>query len=211
MAGQSKNKAQYMEIAEKREQTQRKKEKGIVLWAEQLEESNNNAINKSAKQKKTIQANNDSVMRKIVKQLKAIEQEQADQLNKFGGAQARHNWSDVFSRRNGVYALLLEIIQRTRKKRLRLQIQSKVNKIIKRIQIIGIELSDKLRNIPHLGDSETAWKRYDAEIRGQLTKHQRSMHMRQRVRWRMNMRKLKKERDEQRKNNMRTENITIMH
>ena len=36
-------------------------------------------------------------MRNIVKELKTIEQEQADQLNKFGGSRTRHNWSDVFS------------------------------------------------------------------------------------------------------------------
>ena len=89
-----------------------------MVWAKQLEEANNNARTKSRQQRKALQKNNDSAMRKIVKELKAIEQEQADQLNKFGGAQARHNWSDIFSPRNGVYALLLEVTQRTRKKNL---------------------------------------------------------------------------------------------
>ena len=105
----------------------------------------------------------------------------------------------MFSRRNGVYALLLEIIQRTRKKKLRPQIRSIVTKIIKRIQIIGVELSETLSDIPRSGASEKTWKIYDAEIRRQLTKQQQSMHMRQRVRWRMNMKKFKKQRDEQRK------------
>ena len=35
MAGQSKNKTQFREIAEKREQNQNKKGKGIVIWAKQ--------------------------------------------------------------------------------------------------------------------------------------------------------------------------------
>ena len=150
MAGQAKNKKQYREIAERREREQKKKGKGIVIWTQQLREANKNARNKTSKQRKALQATNDRIMRKIVKELKAIEQEQADQLNKFGGARTRHNWSDVFSRRNGIYALLLEIIQRTRKKRLRPQIYSIVKKIIKRSQIIGVELGGTLSNIPQV-------------------------------------------------------------
>ena len=208
MAGQAKNKKQYREIAERREREQKKKGKGIIIWTQQLREANKNARNKTTKQRKTLQVTNDRIMRKIVKELKAIEQEQADQLNKFGGTRTRHNWSDVFSRRNGIYALLLEIIQRTRKKRLRPQIYSIVKKIIKRSQIIGMELGGTLSDIPQVDANEREWKKYDAEVRRHLTDQQRSMHMRQKVRWRMNMKKFKKHRDEQRKNNTKSDYTT---
>ena len=89
MAGQEKNKKEYREIAERREQEQRKRGKGIVIWAQQLRDANKDARNKTNKQKKTLQATNDRIMRNIVKELKAIEQEQADQLNKCGGSRTR--------------------------------------------------------------------------------------------------------------------------
>ena len=67
-----------------------------------------------------------------------------------------------------------------------------------RSQIIGVELGGTLSNIPQVDANEREWKKYDAEVRRHLADQQRSMHMRQKVRWRMNMKKLKKHRDEQR-------------
>ena len=62
-----------------------------------------------------------------------------------------------------------------------------------------MELSDTLNNIPEIDDSERDWKKYNAEVRKHLTEQQKTMHMRQRVRWRMNMKKFKAHREEQRK------------
>ena len=68
------------------------------------------------KAKKKIQKKNDVLMKKVVRELLAIEGEQNQTQNKYGGAQQRHCWSDVFSRRNAIHRLLVDIVKKVIKK-----------------------------------------------------------------------------------------------
>ena len=138
-------------------------------------------------------------MKKVVKELLAIEQEQAQAQSKFGGSRARHKWSDVFSRRNGIYNLLLDVMKKTRSKRHRPQVRLVITTITRHSQILGIDLSDLLNYIPSEEAKEKEWKQYNAKLRGHLRGQQREMHCRRRTKWRLNMKKYKKEREEQRK------------
>jgi hypothetical protein len=124
MAGQKKNKDQYMKIAEERQATHKTKGTGIVAWAGELEKINKGMRTADEKAKKKIQQKNDVLMKKVVRELLAIEEEQNQTQNKYGGAQQRHCWSDVFSRRNAIHRLLVDIVKKVVKKTLRPKLPS---------------------------------------------------------------------------------------
>ena len=138
-------------------------------------------------------------MKKIVKELLAIEQDQKIVQNKYGGAQKRNHWSDVFSRRNGVYRLLVDIVKKSVKKKLRPKIKNIVQDLLKESKLLHLELSDALKVTPADDAGEAEWRDYEAEVRGQIRRSQQTLHLRRRVRWKMNMKKWKREREEQRK------------
>ena len=129
MAGQKQNKEQYMKIAEDREVVHKKKGRGIVTWAGKLQTINDGMRTASTKTRRKIQKKNDVVMRKIIKELLAIEEEQAQAQRKFGGAQQRHSWSDVFARRNSIHRLLVDIVKKVVKKSLRPKIYNSYSRV----------------------------------------------------------------------------------
>ena len=112
MAGKKKNKGQYMKIAEERQATHKTKGTGIAAWAGELEKINKGMRTADGIAKKKIQQKNDVLIKKIVRELLAIEEEQNQTQNKYGGAQQRHCWSDVFSRRNAIHRLLVDIVKK---------------------------------------------------------------------------------------------------
>ena len=114
MAGQQKSKTQYRSIATKREQEHTKQGKGLVELANTLLTANTGARQAPKHKRKQLQERNDRAMKKVVKELLAIEQEQeqAQAQSTFGGSRARHKWCDVFSRRNGIYNLIIDVIKK---------------------------------------------------------------------------------------------------
>ena len=98
---------------------QSKKGRGIVAWARKIQEIHAGVRTASTKKRKKIRKKNDRIMKKIIKELLAFEQEQKDSHRKFEGAQQRHHWSDVFARRNSIYRLLKCISQKSNIKSLR--------------------------------------------------------------------------------------------
>jgi hypothetical protein len=142
MAGQKANKNQYMDIAAAREAKHSKKNEGIIAWANMVERINAGQRTASKADKEKIQQKNDRYMSKIVKELLAIEQDQKIAQNKYGGSQKRNSWSDVFSRRNGVYRLLVDLVKKSVKKKLRPKIKHIVQDLIKESKLLHLELRE---------------------------------------------------------------------
>jgi hypothetical protein len=73
------------------------------------------------------------IMKDIIKELLAIEDEQKTNMQStYGGQNMRHRWSDTFGKRSGTMKLLIRVNQLTRQKKIRASIAkliSKLNKI----------------------------------------------------------------------------------
>jgi hypothetical protein len=73
----------------------------------------------------------------------------------------------VFSRRNGVYRLLVDIVKKSVKKKLRPKIKHIVQYLIQESKLLHLELKDALSAIPADDAGEAELRDYGAEVRGQ--------------------------------------------
>ena len=119
-----------------------------MTWAGKLQTINDGMRTASTKTRRKTQKKNDGVMRKIIKELLAIEEEQAQAQRKFGGAQQRHSWSDVFARRNSIHRLLVDIVKKVVKKSLRPKICNIVKSLTKTSKLLHLDVHEVLQKIP---------------------------------------------------------------
>jgi hypothetical protein len=62
-----------------------------------------------------------------------------------------------------------------------------------------LDVHEVLQEIPLPDAGEKDWRNYEALVREQIHKSQKSLHLRRRVKWKLNMKKWKREREAQRK------------
>ena len=66
-------------------------------------------------------------------------------------------------------------------------------------KLLHLDVHETLVQIPSLQAGEKEWRNYEAKVRGQIRHSQKTLHLRKRVRWKMNMKKLRRDREAQRK------------
>ena len=204
MAGVKDNKEQYRRIAQQREDKQKKKtnpkQQGLVQWGNDLEEIANDVGRGSTGDVRVeAQREIDKIYHKMVKELLAIEEDQQLELNKFGGANTRHQWSDVFGRKSGILRLLQSTIRYCTQRRKRNRVSGLVKKIIRRSKDVSDDVHMTLDKTPDTDANERDWYTYTKQAGDTLAKMQTTLHLRARVKWRRQMRKWKYNRDAQRK------------
>ena len=200
-AGITENKAQYMKIAETRAQVQNQKGGDISKRAANLLlEATQIGRNGNSNEKKTLQKKMDALMTHTIKELLVIEDSMTQDnnnktSNKYrGGKGKRHQWSDVFGRKNGISYLLESMIKCCTQKKKRKHVGNLIQTIKKRSTDISADIHMEMEELPQVDEQDTEyeskWRSYEAKTRTILRKYRKELHLRARTKWRMNMKSL---------------------
>ena len=145
----------------------------------------------SDEEKKKIQAEIDLRYGKITKELLAIEEDQKIELNKYGGKSMKHKWSDRFSRKNSTIRTIKSLIRYSTQYSKRHKIKEIIIKFRKICEVMSMETHNVLSKIPQSLHDDKEWRTLQKKSINLLRKTQKGLHMRARVKWRQQIKKIK--------------------
>ena len=112
------------------------------------------------------------------------------EINKFGGRTTKHAWSDVFSRKFCNIRLLKSTIRYGLQHSKRHNVEEIVNRIKKQSNQISDDVYNIIDEVNDISAGESDWRNFTRTSISELKSVQKGIHLRARVKWRQQIKKM---------------------